>query len=507
MNNLKIFLLSFVLLLPGYVNALEKELITIKGILPKSVILDETDHDKLIIMGDDYECNLKGTKCNLYSLSIKNFESGLKKLNEYRTNLSNKDYCTLKNDSSSGLRVHCVKRYGHELDESSLIIEKDTKFKDINCYSGYYNGNTFYDICEVETEDGKVGVIDSGYNENDDRYIIKLDSNNKIYEENDNRNMPIIKIGDKYYVVSGNRKALEYTNKKYDIKDIRLSSYTSNSNNYIYYSKDSQKESAVIFNNEKELFTTEIDGSGPDSLYSLFVDSYSLNDKMFYSRTIETDNNGFVFVSDEKLYDNEKKLLGKSVPVLINNKILVYEADGQLIATDGNNILFKYPYNFLDKNSILRLIGAPWIGGTYDSLSDTYILYDYSYNDNIDSDDERIKSAEILIWRDKVNNGKDPEKPEEPEKPETPDKPEVPETPEKPKEPAEKTPEHKCEIVDGVYYDPKGNKVSKKDYLSYCGAVDPVSSGYALPVISVTVLGLVGLILYKKKGKNIINKI
>ena len=83
----------------------------------------------------------------------------------------------------------------------------------------------------------------------------------------------------------------------------------------------------------------------------------------------------------------------------------------------------------------------------------------------------------------------------------------VPETPEKPKEPAEKTPEHKCEIVDGVYYDPKGNKVSKKDYLSYCGAVDPVHSGYALPVISVIVLGLVGLILYKKKGKNIINKI
>ncbi len=83
----------------------------------------------------------------------------------------------------------------------------------------------------------------------------------------------------------------------------------------------------------------------------------------------------------------------------------------------------------------------------------------------------------------------------------------VPETPEKPKEPAEKTPEHKCEIVDGVYYDPKGNKVSEKDYLSYCGAVDPVHSGYALPVISVIVLGLVGLILYKKKGKNIINKI
>lgn len=96
MKNLKIFLLSFVLLLPGYVNALEKELITIKGILPKSVILDEKDHDKLIIMGDEYECNLKDTKCNLYSLSIKNSENGLKKLNEYRANLSNKDYCTLK---------------------------------------------------------------------------------------------------------------------------------------------------------------------------------------------------------------------------------------------------------------------------------------------------------------------------------------------------------------------------------------------------------------------------
>ena len=494
MNNLKIFLLSFVLLLPGYVNALEKELITIKGILPKSVILDETDHDKLIIMGDEYECNLKGTKCNLYSLSIKNFESGLKKLNEYRTNLSNKDYCTLKNDSSSGLRVHCVKRYGHELDESSLIIEKDTKFKDVNCYSGYYNGNTFYDICEVETEDGKVGVIDSGYNENDDRYIIKPDSNNKIYEENDNRNMPIIKIGDKYYVVSGNRKALEYTNKKYDIKDIRLSSYTSNSNNYIYYSKDSQKESAVIFNNEKELFTTEI---GEFEVDSLLAGSYSLNDKMFYWRYATSRITGPAPVY---LYDSDKKQLSSKIAYSIDNKMLIYDDYDKLIATDGNNILFEHKYN----SSIFSFYGI------YDSPSDTYILYNYSYNDTIAHEEDEEKNAEILIWRDKVNNGKDPEKPEEPEKPETPDKPEVPETPEKPEEPekpAEETPEHKCEIVDGVYYDPKGNKVSKKDYLSYCGAVDQVHSGYAISIISMIVLGLIGLILYKQKGKNVFRKI
>lgn len=188
---------------------------------------------------------------------------------------------------------------------------------------------------------------------------------------------------------------------------------------------------------------------------------------------LEYNGEDIYVLEDDKRYDfNHSEIASTLIRKTNDSKLKVLEDEKDIIVNyDGKEVLKKSKKDMSDKEFYLRYLGN--VDDNHYFISITPVEVDTNFETL-----ENVNESFMLILNKKTIKEEEPKKDDN--KPIT------------------------CKEVNGIYYDTKGNKVSKKDYKALCGAVKPVDTGYVVPALSLMILGC--LFLFTKRHKKL-NKI